>query len=309
MAVAALATRLERRVGTRIGKTSYSPTSQRVLLALHHKPLRTDRAVGLELGMSSPQLSRDMTALIAKGWVRSRPSPDNKTQRLLELTEAGLEVAHEIASARQDAFDVEWPALRREEQQALLRAVDGRSLEKPATGEPNIRIAKMEDMPMVFHWMSTNLRQELGWNRNYIAHAARIMALQLERWPAEYPCGFVANIANRPVGCCLVMSGSDQSDVPDDGVTATITALYVAEPYRRRGLGGELLKRCVGTLREKTFLSLNVQIAAQQTALARVLKNAKFRRREGYEYGGRFGEVGKWFEHMIVLNPLPRNRQ
>src|SRR5947208_15728443 len=81
-----------------------SVQGQALLVIADHQPLSV-RDLGERMVVESGHPSRLVDRMVAAGWVRRAPSPDDRRQVELSLTAAGEEMADKVIAARQPLLD------------------------------------------------------------------------------------------------------------------------------------------------------------------------------------------------------------
>lgn len=74
------------------------------LMELEKESVLTQHTLVTRLNLAKSTVSRLVGKLVKHGWVTKQPSPQDKRVAELHLTEAGQEVAQELAHARQAKF-------------------------------------------------------------------------------------------------------------------------------------------------------------------------------------------------------------
>lgn len=143
------------------------------------------------------------------------------------------------------------------------------TVQKPYT----IRTHRPGDMGLITHRHAVVYTRDLAWPPRFEAMVARITASFVETYdPVCERCW----IAERPtdglfLGCVMIVRDRERIG------TAKLRVLLVEESARGMGLGGELLKGCLGFAREAGYEKVRLVTAS-------VLENARrMYKREGFE--------------------------
>jgi ribosomal protein S18 acetylase RimI-like enzyme len=136
-----------------------------------------------------------------------------------------------------------------------------------------LRSATVNDVPVLMH-MARALAAQQG--------LAPLMTATAAAWRRDLGQAFdatVAAISNRPVGMALTVS------MPMPGATARITelvGLYVAPPFRRRGIGTALVRRVLDEARNNQAACVRLLVAKNNdVAIGTYLRNGfKFTKSE-----------------------------
>ncbi|MGA4508790.1 MarR family winged helix-turn-helix transcriptional regulator [Propionibacteriaceae bacterium G1746] len=128
--------RVSRRV--RVEASSLPPHQVAVLAKVNEQPRTAAELAELEL-VSAPSMSRTIGELEAAGLISRETSPDDRRQRIVTITGAGIDIIDEIRSTR-DYWMVERVEACTDEERAILvqaTALLNRMVSHPAAPEPS----------------------------------------------------------------------------------------------------------------------------------------------------------------------------
>jgi DNA-binding MarR family transcriptional regulator/GNAT superfamily N-acetyltransferase len=213
----------------------YSLTEARLLFEMARQDVTAVADLRRGLDIDAGYLSRVLARFEADGLVTRRRSDADGRRQEIELTSAGRATAAEFdaRSARQigellagvdrhrllDAMR-EITDLLHGPQPQRARAV---VLRPPAPG----------DLGWVLQRHGAVYAEEFGWNSDFEAYVARLVAGYLDIPPAERAAGWIAEVDGVPAGSVFC--------VPEDGSTARLRMLLVERWARGLGIGTRLV--------------------------------------------------------------------
>ena len=244
--------------------SDFSLTEVRVLYELAHRGTTTAGELGAMLGIDAGYLSRMLRAFRRRGLVTQRTSARDRRARDLALTARGrAEFARLDALQRADVQRVLDPLgaeARRSvlEQLAAVERVLGTT---PPPNEIRLRRHRPGDMGWITHRQAVLYFEEYGWNEQYEALIARIMADFIDRHDPDRERCWVAERAGEIVGSVFCVRKSS--------TIAKLRLLYVEPSARGTGLGTRLVRECIRFARSVGYRTLtlwtnNVLVAARR---------------------------------------------
>lgn len=228
--------------------TNHSQTEARVLYELaQHEETETSRLLEL-LGLDSGYLSRLLSRLEAEGLVAREASTVDARRRSIRLTPAGRRAFAELDKRSGEQVGQILAGLDEEQQRRLvggMNAVRG-VLSGDADGAPlSLRKLRPGDLGWMVARHGVLYEREFGWNEDFEALAARIVAHFGEARDPRSAEGWIAETAGRPVGC-LLCARRDQT-------TAQLRLLLVEPEARGLGVGAMLVDECLGFARRAGY--------------------------------------------------------
>lgn len=234
--------------------TPYTLTESRVLYELAHSP-RTDAAdLRAELSLDAGYLSRLLGKFERAGLVARAPSRQDPRRQRITLTPKGLQAAGLLDERSREAVGAlvaKVPAGERDELVAALRTVRrtlGRT--RPAAHDgPLLREPRPGELGWVVARHGALYAAEYGWNADFEALVARIVADHVQDRDPRLERTWIAELAGRPVGTVMCVR---------DGApgTARLRLLLVEPEARGYGLGEVLVRAVVDFARDAGYREL-----------------------------------------------------
>jgi DNA-binding MarR family transcriptional regulator/GNAT superfamily N-acetyltransferase len=255
-----------------LARSPFSLTESRVLYELAHRdqPAAADLSADLEL--DAGYLSRILAGFRRRGLVEGKPSTSDRRQSLLSLTRKG----HETIAPLEQRMRVEIGAmLRGLSHTDRARLVDAMStIERllDARAEPAspflLRPHHPGDMGWVVKRHGELYAQEYGYDEQFEALVARIVADFIQRYdPARERC-WIAEREGRNVGCVFVVRKSRS--------VAKLRLLLVDPQARGLGIGARLVAECASFARRAGYRTMTLWTQSDLHAARRIYKNAGF---------------------------------
>lgn len=223
--------------------SEFSLTEVRILYELAHRPLLTSSDLCRELGLNAGYVSRVIKGFDKKGLVLKRRSPSDGRATQLQLTDKGQATFAPLNEASQREVIAMLERLSPAEQDQLIGAM-GQIRELLGDDEPGylLRDPRPGDMGWIVHRQAVLYGQEYGWNSEYEALIAEIVAKYLREFDPRHERCWIAEKAGRVVGSVFV--------VHQDEATAKLRLLYVEPGARGLGIGSRLVDECLRFARQ-----------------------------------------------------------
>lgn len=254
--------------------TEHSLPEARVLFELARRPSWERQELRERLGMDASFLTRVVRGLERRGLVTAAASPADRRARRLSLTEAGRVAAATLDERSRTQIEQLLAPLGGEQRRTLAEAMTvvsalTRPAPPPADRRPVLRPPGPGDLGWVVARHGALYRQEYGWNADFEALVARIVAdHQLGRDPRRERA-WIAELDGARAGsvfCCA-----------EDADTARLRLLLVEPWARGAGLGGRLVNACVDFAREAGYARMTLWTNDVLTAARRIYQAAGFR--------------------------------
>jgi DNA-binding MarR family transcriptional regulator/GNAT superfamily N-acetyltransferase len=218
--------------------SAFSLTEARILYELAHRDGLTSADLCRELGLNAGYVSRVITGFEKHGLVEKARSASDARAAQLRLTSKGR-VAFEPLNdgSRREIVSV-LERLSGAEQEQLVEAM-GQIEELLGQKAPAyvLRDPRPGDMGWIVHRQAMLYALEYGWNSEYEALVAEIVAKYLREFdPARERC-WVAERHGKVVGSVFVVRA--------DETTAKLRLLYVEPSTRGMGVGSRLVDECL----------------------------------------------------------------
>ncbi len=260
-------------LGDRILESPYSLAEMRVLYELAHRdaPAATDLAT--ELGLDAGYLSRILRRFEAAKLIARTRARDDARRSQLRLTARGrATVAPLEARARGEIAELlnRVPAPDRHKVVGAMGTIQ-RILDQGAdeAREPYVlRPPQPGDMGWIVHRHGAIYAKEWGYNQEFEALVARIVAEFLEREDPRRERCWIAERHGEIVGSVFVVAKSK--------TVAKLRLLLVEPSARGLGIGRRLVEECVRFARQAGYRSLTLWTQSELVAARRLYKDAGF---------------------------------
>ena len=222
----------------------YSLTEARLLYEMARRDVTRVADLRRALDIDAGYLSRVLGRFEADGLVTRQRSAADARRQDVALTSAGLAAAAEL-DARSDSQVGELLAgVDRPRVLTAMREITDLLSADGADASPRVRTVVLRppapgDLGWVLQRHGAVYAAEYGWNSEFEAYVARIIADYLTDTDPRRAAGWVAELDGVPVGfvCC----------VPEDDSTARLRLLLVESWGRGLGIGGGWSTRCCGS--------------------------------------------------------------
>lgn len=218
--------------------SEFSLTEARILYELAHRPTLTTATLCRELGLNSGYLSRVIAGFDKKGLIVKARSSDDARVAQLQLTDKGRATFEPLNDASRSEVIAMLNRLSEPEQHQLVDAmsqIEGLLSEKAPSYL--LRDPQPGDMGWIVHRQGLLYVQEYGWNTEFEALVAEIVAKYIREFDQKSNRCWIAEKDGKVVGSVFV--------VRHDEVTAKLRLLYVEPSARGLGIGGRLVEECL----------------------------------------------------------------
>ncbi|WP_329598467.1 bifunctional helix-turn-helix transcriptional regulator/GNAT family N-acetyltransferase [Streptomyces pseudovenezuelae] len=252
----------------------YTLTESRVLYELAHSP-RTDAAdLRTELSLDAGYLSRILNRFEQDGLIERTASDRDPRRRRVALTSRGRETAALLAERADEsvgALLATVPSADRPRLTEAMRTVrtllsDGRP---PRREDVLLREPGPGDLGWIVARNAALYAAEYGFNADYEALVARIVADFAEDHDPHLERVWIAELDGRPVGCVMCV----RDDAP---ATARLRLLLVEPEARGLGIGDRLVSAVVDFARGVGYRDLVLWTNDVLTAARRVYQRHGF---------------------------------
>lgn len=253
--------------------SAFSLTEVRILYELAHREQLTSADLCRELGLNAGYLSRVIAGFDKQGLIAKTRSPTDARAAQLQLTEQGQRTLAPLvdASRREVAAMLErLPPTAQQELVAAMGQIQG------LLGEPSpssslsyiLRNPQPGDMGWIIHRQAVLYAQEYGWNNEYEALVAEILAKFVREFdPARERC-WIAEKDGKVIGSVLI--------VRQDDTTAKLRLLYVDPCARGLGIGSRLVDECLRFSRQVGYTNMVLWTNSILTDARRIYDRAGF---------------------------------
>ena len=247
----------------------FSLTEVRILYELAHRNDLTSADLCRELGLNAGYLSRVISGFDKQGLIAKSRSPTDARATRLQLTDAGQRtLAPLVDASRRDvaAMLERLPPTAQQDLVAAMNEIEG------LLGEPSpgylLRNPQPGDMGWIIHRQAVLYAQEYGWNNEYEALVADILAKFVREFdPARERC-WIAEKDGKVIGSVFV--------VRQDDTTAKLRLLYVDPCARGLGIGSRLVDECLRFSRQAGYARMVLWTNSILTDARRIYDKAGF---------------------------------
>jgi DNA-binding MarR family transcriptional regulator/GNAT superfamily N-acetyltransferase len=221
--------------------SSFTLSEARVLYELAHRHEPTAAEIARTLNMDRAQMSRTLKRFAHRGFLETHSNPTHGRQQLLILTPTGRAAAKDLDARTQAAVGALLQKLPETRRQRLIAAATmmaqalERKVEAPAV---KLRGLKPGDLGIITARQAILYAEEYGWNQDYEALVARILADFHEHLDPTRDAAWIAEIGGEIAGSIFLV----HTDEPGLG---KLRLLYVEPVARGAGTGTLLVRTCI----------------------------------------------------------------
>ncbi|MFZ2045108.1 MAG: helix-turn-helix domain-containing GNAT family N-acetyltransferase [Trebonia sp.] len=263
----------------------YSLTEARLLYEMARRDVTRVADLRRALDIDAGYLSRVLGRFEADGLVTRQRSAADARRQDVALTSAGLAAAAEL-DARSDSQVGELLAgVDRPRVLTAMRVITDLLSADGADARPRARTVVLRppapgDLGWVLQRHGAVYAAEYGWNSEFEAYVARIIAEYLTDSDPRRTAGWVAELDGVPAGfvCC----------VPEDDSTARLRLLLVESWARGLGIGGRLVDEVLRFARQAGYEGIVLSTVSVLASARRIYQRAGFtlvREQPEHSYG------------------------
>lgn len=251
----------------------FSLTAARVLYELANRDAPTAGELARDLDLDPGYLSRILRTFAQRGLIGRRRSRQDARQTHLSLTATGRKAFAPLDRGSHDEVAALLAPLGDETQARLVGAMqtveellDGRANDTPAYV---LRPHRAGDMGWVASRHGALYAQEYGWNLEFEALVAEIVAAFIRNFDARRERCWIAEIAGEPVGSVFLVKQTDEA--------GKLRLLLVEPRGRGLGIGARLVDECIAFARAAGYRTLTLWTNDILVAARRIYEKAGFR--------------------------------
>jgi DNA-binding MarR family transcriptional regulator/N-acetylglutamate synthase-like GNAT family acetyltransferase len=251
-------------------ESEFSLTEVRILYELAHRADLTMSDLCRELGLNAGYLSRLISGFEKKGLVvKSRSATDARVAHL-ELTDLGRTTFAPLDEASQREVIAMLERLPQTAAQHQLVDAMGQIRTLLSDPEPGfiLREPQPGDMGWIVHRQAVLYAREFGWNADYEALVAEIVAKFVREFDPKRERCWIAEKDGKAVGSVFV--------VRQDDATAKLRLLAVEASARGLGIGHRLVDECIRFARNAGYRKLVLWTNSVLTDARRIYEKAGF---------------------------------
>jgi DNA-binding MarR family transcriptional regulator/GNAT superfamily N-acetyltransferase len=250
----------------------FSLTESRVLYELSRRGSATATELCRDLGLDQGYLSRILARFGKQGLIVRTPSKSDARQSHVALTIEGRTAFAPLDGASHKAATTLLKRLAPADRGSLVEAMSRiEALLGAAKAEPpcTLRSPRPGDMGWIVHRQAVLYAEEYGWNEEFEALAAEIVAGFIKNFdPARERC-WIAERDGAIVGSVFLVRDADE--------VAKLRLLYVEAKARGLGIGASLVDACVRQARAFGYRKLTLWTNDVLASARRLYETAGFR--------------------------------
>jgi DNA-binding MarR family transcriptional regulator/N-acetylglutamate synthase-like GNAT family acetyltransferase len=254
-------------------RSPFSLAEARILYELAHRDRPTASELGKELGLDAGYLSRILRGFEQRGLLAREPSATDGRQSLLTLTPAGENAFAPLNARSREEIGAMLHALAPAQQRSLAEAM--RVIETLLGAPPErkapylLRPHQPGDMGWVVHRQAVLYAQEYGWDEQFEALIAGIVAKFIESFEAKRERCWIAERDGEIVGSVFIVKQSE--------AVAKLRLLYVEASARGLGIGKRLVDEGIRFARQAGYATLTLWTNSILDAARHIYVAAGFR--------------------------------
>ncbi|RDL51116.1 Mycothiol acetyltransferase [Ensifer sp. M14] len=254
-----------------LDQSPFTLTEARILYELAHRDEQTAADLMRTLQVDRAQLSRTLKRFADRGLVEKSEHPEGGRRQPISLTPVGRTTFAALEQNTCTAIGALLDTLAPTERRRLIAAtgIVSEVLGEKAGGALLLRDLKPGDLGWIIHRQTVLYVQEYGWNEEYEALAAGILADFVKSFDPAREAAWIAEIDGRIVGSIFLVE-SDKSGV------AKLRLLYVEPDTRGRGVGAALVAACIERARAVGYETLVLWTNSVLTSARRIYERAGF---------------------------------
>ncbi len=254
-------------------RSPFSLTEARVIYELAHHEQTTATELSNELGLDPAHLSRILHRFKKQGLLDKRLSETDGRQSLLWLTKQGQEAFATLNARSYNEIEAMLNRLPIEDQGRLIEAMC--TIEKllgigPQHKSPYIlRPHQPGDMGWVVHRHGVLYAEEYGWDEQFEALVASIVAEFIQHYDPKRERCWIAEKDGENVGSVFLVKKSD--------TVAKLRLLLIEPKARGLGIGTRLVDECIRFARQAGYRKMTLWTNSILLAARRIYEKKGFR--------------------------------
>jgi len=253
-------------------QTPFSLTEVRVMYELAHREEPTATELSKELGLDAGYLSRILRDLSKRELIKKRPSKSDGRQTHLHLTRKGEKEFAALNARSNDEVAAMLSKLPASEQQRVVAAIHVIEEVLGAKPEPKasylLRPHQPGDMGWIVHRHGVLYAQEYGWDEQFEALVARIVAEFIQNFDSRRERCWIAEKDAEIVGSVFL--------VKESKTEAKLRLLLVEPGARGLGIGKRLVAECVRFARQASYKKITLWTNSVLDAARYIYEEAGF---------------------------------
>jgi DNA-binding MarR family transcriptional regulator/N-acetylglutamate synthase-like GNAT family acetyltransferase len=254
-------------------ESRFSLAEARILYELAHRQQPTASALAQDLGLDPGYLSRILRRFQKQGLVTRQPSPADRRQQLLSLTEQGQQAFAPLNTRSHEQIGAMLSQISADQQREIIAAMQRIERLLGSGGEPGLpyllRAHQPGDMGWIVHRHGLLYAQEYGWNDEFEALVAKIVAGFLEHYDPQRERCWIAEREGAIAGSVFLVKKADQ--------VAQLRLLLVEPSARGLGIGRRLVQECGRFARQAGYQKIVLWTNSVLTGARRIYEQAGYR--------------------------------
>ena len=277
-------------------ESPFSLTEVRVLYELAHREETTASELGEELGLDAGYLSRLLRGFEKHGLLYKRPSEADGRRRILRLTARGREAFAPLDARSRNDVGAMLGGMSMAGQERLvgaMRTIEGLLSVRPEPVDSYLlRSPWPGDMGWVVHRHGVLYAREYGWDEQFEALVAEIVATFIRQYDPRLERCWIAERDGEIVGCVFLVRESE--------AIAKLRLLLVEPKVRGLGIGSRLVEECIRFARQAGYRKITLWTNDVLNSARRIYEAMGFRlvHEEPHHSFGR-DLVGQTWELML----------
>ena len=255
----------------RLDKSPFTLSEARILYEVAKRASPTAAEIARTLRLDPAQVSRTLKRFAERGLVETHEDPSHARLQLLSLTgdgQAAFAALEQNTRAAIGALLEDLPPVRR---RRLISAAETitRLFEEAAEQPPTLRALQPGDLGLVTARQAILYAKEYGWNRDYEALVARILADFHDHFDPARDDAWIAELHGRIVGSIFLVHGEARG-------IGKLRLLYVEPEARGAGVGRMLVDACIARARVLGYERLDLWTNSVLSAARHIYERAGF---------------------------------
>jgi DNA-binding MarR family transcriptional regulator/GNAT superfamily N-acetyltransferase len=254
-----------------LDQSPFTLSEARILYELANRVDPTGAEIARVLRLDPAQISRTLRRFADRGLIATRDDPSHGRHQLLSLTDRGRMAFAALEGNTRSAVGALLDGLPPFRRGRLLSAAQTvtRIFEEEAAPRPVLRGLKPGDLGLVTARQAILYAEEYGWNGDYEALVARILADFHQSFDPARDAAWIAEMDGRMVGSIFLVRG----DTPRVG---KLRLLYVERDARGAGVGKMLVAACIDHARAVGYERLDLWTNSVLSAARAIYERAGF---------------------------------
>lgn len=237
-------------------QSPFTLTEARVIYELAHHDRTTAKHLSEELGLDPGYLSRILRDFKRRRLVAREPSPADRRHLLLSLTDRGQDAFGQLNAASRTQIQAMLAPLSPVDRNRLVHAMH--SIEALLGAQPEHRVPyilrphESGDMGWVVHRHGVVYNQEYGWDEQFEALAAEVVAAFIRNLDPRRDRCWIAEKDGENVGSVFLVKHPERSGV------AKLRLLLVEPRARGLGIGKRLVQQCTQFARQAGYRQITL---------------------------------------------------